>query len=248
MEIPSTIDTYTVFLTLMAARLTYLAYYFVFVPGPIVMLEFSCFKPDDCTRVSKRMYLEKAKRSEFVNEKSLDFQVKVLALSGLEDETYAPPSTLLEPVERSLKASHSEAQTCIFGVADEMFSQGIVKPKAVDILILYCSMYGPVPTLTAMVVIKYKMRKEIEVFNLGGIDCSAGLIAVDLASKLLQGRRNSYALVISTEIISAQFGYSMIWKSLRDSQEGPSKNCWATFIEKYPIKIDTTLLQPQLET
>lgn len=207
MEIPSTVDTYSVSLMLVAAALTYLAYYFVFVPGPILMLDFSCFKPDDCTRVSKRTYVEKAKRSGFFSEKSLDFQEKVLALSGLGDETYAPPSTLLEPVDRSLKATHSEAQTCIFGVADEIFSQGIVKPKDVDILVVNCSMYSPVPSLAAMVVNKYKMRKDIVVYNLGGMGCSAGLIAVDLACKLLQGRRNSYALVISTEIISAQFGY-----------------------------------------
>jgi 3-ketoacyl-CoA synthase len=207
MEIPSAVDTCTVCLTLVAAALTYLAYYFVFVPGPVLMLDFSCFKPDDCTRVSKRTYVEKAKRAGFFTEKSVDFQEKVLALSGLGDETYAPPSTLLEPVDRSLKASHSEAQTCIFGVADEIFSQGIVKPRDVSILVLNCSMYSPVPSLAAMVVNKYKMRKDIEVFNLGGMGCSAGLIAVDLAAKLLQGRRNSYALVISTEIISAQFGY-----------------------------------------
>ena len=207
MEIPSTVDTYTVCLTLVAAALTYLAYYFVFVPGPVLMLDFATFKPDDCLRVSRQTYVEKAKRSGFFTDKSLDFQEKVLALSGLGDETYAPPSTLLEPVDRSLKASHSEAQACIFGVADEIFAQGIVKPKAIDILVLNCSVYSPVPSLAAMVVNKYKMRKDIQVFNLGGMGCSAGLIAVDLATKLLQGRRNSYALVISTEIISAQFGY-----------------------------------------
>jgi hypothetical protein len=81
MEIPSAVDTCTVCLTLVAAALTYLAYYFVFVPGPVLMLDFSCFKPDDCTRVSKRTYIEKAKRAGFFTEKSVDFQAKVLALS-----------------------------------------------------------------------------------------------------------------------------------------------------------------------
>jgi len=33
---------------------------------------------------------------------------------------------------------------------------------------------------------------------------------------------------------------SAIWKSLRTSQQGPSKNCWAEFIDKYPVEIITT--------
>lgn len=32
---------------------------------------------------------------------------------------------------------------------------------------------------------------------------------------------------------------SAIWKSLRTSQRGPSKNCWAEFIDNYPVEIVT---------
>ncbi|KAM1811999.1 hypothetical protein ACFX12_028571 [Malus domestica] len=39
-------------------------------------------------------------------------------------------------------------------------------------------------------------------FNLGGMGCSAGVIAVDLAKDLLQIHRNTYAVVVSTENIT----------------------------------------------
>jgi len=207
-DMPSTVDTSTLFLTLVAAVLTYLVYYFLFTPGPTYLLDFACFKPDDSYKVSKQTYIEKARRSGFFTEKSISFQEKVLALAGLGDETYGPPSTICEPVDRSLKTCHAEAQTVILGVTEELFSQGVVKPKDIDILVVNCSMYSPVPSLAAMIVNHYRMRKDIDVFNLGGMGCSAGLIAIDLARKLLRGRRNSYALVVSMEAVSAMFGYS----------------------------------------
>jgi len=207
-EIPSTIDTYTLALTLVAAGLACLAYYFIFIPGPTLLLDFTCFKPDDSTKITKRKYIEKSRRSGFFTEKSVAFQEKLMALSGLGDETYVPPSMLCEPVDRSLKACQEDAETVILGVTEELFAKGTVKPKDVDILVVNCSMYSPVPSLAAIIINHYKMRKDIEVFNLGGMGCSAGLIAIDLANKLLQRRRNSYALVVSTEIISGMFGYS----------------------------------------
>lgn len=40
---------------------------------------------------------------------------------------------------------------------------------------------------------------------------------------------------------------SAVWKSLRSSQDGPSTNCWAQFIDKYPVEVATTL-PPHLTT
>jgi len=52
-----------------------------------------------------------------------------------------------------------------------------------------------------MIVNKYKMRSNIRSFNLGGMGCSAGVIAIDMAKDLLQVHKNSLALVVSTENI-----------------------------------------------
>ncbi|KAK8543477.1 hypothetical protein V6N13_076286 [Hibiscus sabdariffa] len=53
-----------------------------------------------------------------------------------------------------------------------------------------------------MVINHYKLRGNIQSYNLGGMGCSAGLISIDLAKHLLQVHPNSYALVISMENIT----------------------------------------------
>jgi predicted naringenin-chalcone synthase len=53
-----------------------------------------------------------------------------------------------------------------------------------------------------MIINEFKMRHDIAHYNLSGMGCSAGLIAIELASKLLQIHSNQYALVVSTENIT----------------------------------------------
>ena len=53
-----------------------------------------------------------------------------------------------------------------------------------------------------MIIHKFGMCQNIMHFNLAGMGCSAGLIAIDLASKMLQVHSNMYALVVSTENIT----------------------------------------------
>ncbi|KAJ4876833.1 3-ketoacyl-CoA synthase 9 [Raphanus sativus] len=53
-----------------------------------------------------------------------------------------------------------------------------------------------------MIVNKYKLRGNVRSFNLGGMGCSAGVIAIDLAKDMLQVHRKSYAVVVSTENIT----------------------------------------------
>ncbi|KAF2290073.1 hypothetical protein GH714_001760 [Hevea brasiliensis] len=53
-----------------------------------------------------------------------------------------------------------------------------------------------------MVINHYKLRHNINSFNLGGMGCAAGVIAIDLAKDLLKAYPGSYALVVSTEVVS----------------------------------------------
>jgi len=53
-----------------------------------------------------------------------------------------------------------------------------------------------------MIVNKYKMRQDIQSYNLGGMGCSAGVISIHLAKDLLQTYKNSRAVVVSTENIT----------------------------------------------
>lgn len=56
----------------------------------------------------------------------------------------------------------------------------------VDILIVNCSLFNPTPSLAAMIVNRFKMRPNVVTYNLAGMGCSAGIIAVALAHELLQ--------------------------------------------------------------
>lgn len=90
----------------------------------------------------------------------------------------------------------------IFSAMDTLLKKTSLKPKDIDILIVNCSLFSPTPSLSAMVVNKYKLRSNIKSFNLSGMGCSAGLISIDLARDLLQVHPNSNAVIVSTEILT----------------------------------------------
>lgn len=90
----------------------------------------------------------------------------------------------------------------MFGALDNLFAGTGVKPKDIGILIVNCSLFNPTPSLSSMIINKYKLRGNIKSFNLGGMGCSAGMISIGLARDLLQVHRNSYAVVVSTENIT----------------------------------------------
>ncbi|KAK4490581.1 hypothetical protein RD792_001265 [Penstemon davidsonii] len=85
-----------------------------------------------------------------------------------------------------MEAARGEAETVIFSAIDSLMHKTGITPKDIDILIVNCSLFSPTPSLSAMVVNKYKLRSNIKSFNLSGMGCSAGLISIDLARDLLQ--------------------------------------------------------------
>lgn len=46
----------------------------------------------------------------------------------------------------------------------------------------------PTPSLSAMLVHRFGMRADTLTYSLGGMGCSAGLIALDLAHQLMRAR------------------------------------------------------------
>ncbi|KAG2543000.1 hypothetical protein PVAP13_9NG796900 [Panicum virgatum] len=90
----------------------------------------------------------------------------------------------------------------MFAALDELFDKCRVRPKDVGVLVVNCSLFNPTPSLSAMIVNHYKMRGNILSYNLGGMGCSAGVIAVDLARDMLQASGAGLAVVVSTEAVS----------------------------------------------
>uniref|UniRef100_A0ACD5TVH9 Uncharacterized protein n=1 Tax=Avena sativa TaxID=4498 RepID=A0ACD5TVH9_AVESA len=178
--------------------------YFMSRPRPVYLVDYCCYKPSPSFRVPFTTFMEHIKLISN-NEKSLRFQTRILERSGLGEETCLPPANHYIPPSPSMEAARAEAQLVIFNAIDDLVLRTGLKPKDIDILVVNCSLFSPTPSLSAMIINRYKLRSNIRSFNLSGMGCSAGLISIDLARDMLQVHPNSNALVISTEIITPNF-------------------------------------------
>ncbi|CAK9135602.1 unnamed protein product [Ilex paraguariensis] len=176
--------------------------YFLTRPRPVYLVDFSCYKPDEARRCTMKTFMNQSQLTGAFTEENLAFQRKILERSGLGDHTYLPEAVLNMPPNPSMKEARKEAEAVMFGAIDELLAKTSVKPKDIGVLVVNCSLFNPTPSLSAMVINHYKLRGNIDSYNLGGMGCSAGLLSIDLAKKLLQVHPNSYALVVSMENIT----------------------------------------------
>ncbi|XP_042486365.1 3-ketoacyl-CoA synthase 10 [Macadamia integrifolia] len=179
-----------------------LSVYFMSRPRSIYLLDFACYQPHDDLKVSKEEFIEQARKSGKFDEPSLAFQKRILESSGIGDETYVPKAVMSPENCATMKEGRAEASTVMFGALDELFEKTGVRPKDIGVLVVNCSLFNPTPSLSAMIVNRYKMRGNILSFNLGGMGCSAGIIALDLARDMLQANSNNYAVVVSCEMVT----------------------------------------------
>ncbi|XP_047316383.1 3-ketoacyl-CoA synthase 4-like [Impatiens glandulifera] len=171
-------------------------------PLPVYLIDYSCYRPPDHLKAPFHTFMDHSKLTGDFDESSLEFQRKILQRSGLGDDTYVPDAMHQIPPVPSMAAARDESEQVMFGALDNLFRNTSIKPKDIGILVVNCSLFNPTPSLSAMIINKYKFRVNIRSFNLGGMGCSAGVIAVDLAKDLLQIHRKTYAVVVSTENIT----------------------------------------------
>jgi 3-ketoacyl-CoA synthase len=175
--------------------------------SPIYCLSFATFKAPDSWKVDHEQIIEMMRRKKCFTDESLTFMEKILERSGAGPATAWPPGIVEslnredEKSDQSIEASRKEAETVIFACVEQALKKADVKPKEIDILIINCSLFSPTPSLCAMVIAKFGMRDDVATYNLSGMGCSASLISIDLAKRLLSKGRGK-ALVVSTEIIT----------------------------------------------
>ncbi|KAJ4728038.1 3-ketoacyl-CoA synthase [Melia azedarach] len=170
--------------------------------SPVYLVDFSCYKPEDERKMSMEGFLKMSEESAAFREDSLEFQRRISSRASLGDETYLPRGITSKPPNLCLEEARAEAEAVMFGALDSLFEKTGVKPSDVGILIVNCSLFNPVPSLSSMIVNHYKLKADIKTYNLGGMGCSAGLISIELAKNLLKANANSYAIVVSTENIT----------------------------------------------
>lgn len=182
--------------------LTILYIYYMSRPRVVYLVDFACFRPSYESKVSREFFMRMSKDTGKFEESSLAFQRRIVERSGLGDETYLPKAITSFPPCPTLNEARAEAHAVMFGALDELFMKSKVRAKDIGILVVNCSLFNPTPSLSSMIINHYKMRCNILSFNLGGMGCSAGIIAVDLARDLLQVHSNTYAIVLSTENVT----------------------------------------------
>ncbi|XP_058104711.1 3-ketoacyl-CoA synthase 6-like [Magnolia sinica] len=147
-------------------------------------------------------FLENATVLKIFDEASISFMAKVMAVGGYGEETYLPPLLHYIPPRTRNQDSIQEAHMLYFPVMDDLLNKTNISPLEIDILIVNCSGFCPAPSLSSIIVNRYTMRSDVKTFNLSGMGCSAGSIGINVARNLLQVHKNSYAVIVSGEIIS----------------------------------------------
>ncbi|KAJ3670807.1 hypothetical protein LUZ60_008233 [Juncus effusus] len=175
--------------------------YLFTLPRAVYLVDFACYKPPEEWEVTFQKSIDHATSCN-MGEDALQFQIKILERSGLGQRTALPEALMRLPPNPNMANARKEAEQVMFGAIDNLFAATGVKPKDIGIVIVNCSLFNPTPSLSAMIVNKYKLRGNIKSYNLGGMGCSAGVISIDLARNLLQANPNAYALVVSMENIT----------------------------------------------
>ncbi|KAI7728871.1 hypothetical protein M8C21_029786 [Ambrosia artemisiifolia] len=168
----------------------------------VYLKDFACYKPPPSQKCSKYHALKTLRQFGYLTEELLDFVKINMERCGIGDSTYLPEIYFEESYNPSMKNERREVEMAIFGSVDMLLAKTDVKTEDIGILIVNCCIYNNVPSLSSIVINHYKLKENIINYNLAGMGCSAGLVAIGLAKQLLQVHNNSYALIVSTESIT----------------------------------------------
>ncbi|VFQ96316.1 unnamed protein product [Cuscuta campestris] len=198
--------TITLILFLLPLLLLFI-YNYLFSGGPnnspLYLIDFCCYRPPDHLRISTAQFIEHGHSCvSRKDQQSFDFYAKSAARSGIGGEACAPPVMHQLPPDFSLRPSREEAEAVLFAVVEEVLGKCGVRPDSVDVLVSNCSLFCPTPSITSMIINRFKFRSNVKSFSLSGMGCSAAMVAMSAARDVLKVNKNSVALVVSMEAIT----------------------------------------------
>lgn len=171
--------------------------------NPVYCIDFVTYKGPKHLQVTRKRFSEVTGSVANQTEESKRFQMRVYDAGRIGEETTFPESIMAKQPKLNMEGARQEAKDVMCSSVSELFQRTGISPKKIDIVIVNCSLFCPTPSLTAMLVQHFQMRSDILSYNLGGMGCSAGVISIDLAKRLLQNLpKGSHALVVSTENIT----------------------------------------------
>lgn len=178
------------------------ASYFLLRTRPVYLIDFAVARPPDSWQTPKELFMARTRGCGRFTEETIVFQEKILARSGLGEQTHLPPAVTSVPPAISMAAARKEFEDIVFQAVRLALEKAGVHPHEVGVLVVNCSLFNPTPSTSSMIINHFKMRSSIISYSLGGMGCSASPIAIDLARQMLQLYPSTYALVVSTENIT----------------------------------------------
>lgn len=172
-------------------------------PRPVLLLNYSCYRPSSERRCSYEICEYFLRRNGRFSEKSEEFMKGIYNKSGLGDETYGPNFIFGSEKHASHDSAVEELTEGMYATVESVLKKTGVPVSLVDTVIVSCGMFAPSPSLSSFLVNRFGFDPAVKTYNLGGMGCGSGAISIDLASRLMSSsRRLRYALVIVTESVS----------------------------------------------
>lgn len=166
-------------------------------------MHYECFKPSDDRKVSTDLCGDIILRNKYLGLKEYRFLLKAVVSSGIGEETYAPRNIIMGQEENpSIQDALQEMEEFFCDTLDQLFAKTGVSPKEIDILVVNVSMLSALPSLSARIINRYKMREDIKVYNLTGMGCSASVISIDIVQSVFKSTKKAFALVVTSESLA----------------------------------------------
>lgn len=125
--------------------------------------------------------------------------------NGIGAKCGVPPNIMMLDKKSTMEDARDEAALVIFDCIERLLEKTKISTKQIDVLVTNCSLFCPTPSLSSMVVNKFKLKSGVHSFSLGGMGCSASPIGAELCCSMLQNKKLKYALLISTENVTHNF-------------------------------------------
>ncbi|CAA0835469.1 Probable 3-ketoacyl-CoA synthase 2 [Striga hermonthica] len=170
---------------------------------PVFLLNYSCYKPPPQRRCSFQAAESFLRRQSGFPPAAVEFMRGIYLKSGLGERTYAPPFIFEDGGTPTLKHASREAEEGISATVDGLLAKTRMDPLEIDAVVVACGSFSPSPSLSSLIVNRYNLRSDVKTYDLSGMGCSSGAIAVDTAARVVRGGRKArVALVVVTESIT----------------------------------------------
>lgn len=167
------------------------------------ILDYQCYKPTDDRILNTDLSGEIMRRTKNLGLLEYKFLLRAMVSSGLGEKTYGP-RVVVEGRENNptLNDGITEMEEFFFDSIGKLLDRSRVPPSEIHILVVNISMIACLPSLSASIINRYKLREDLKVVNLTGMGCSASLISIDVVRNMFRSYKDVNALVVTSESLS----------------------------------------------